>query len=160
MSDTFTIRPATPADADAFVSLVNGLADFEKLTPPDEEAKRRLIEDGLGPNHRLDVLIAEVAGEAAGYAVIFESYSTFLARPKLFLEDLFVHPDHRGSGIGEALIRACAREALSRGCTRMEWVVLDWNARAINFYKRLGAEHASEWLNYCLDTEQLTRLAQ
>src|SRR5258706_11852823 len=101
-----TIRQAEPSDGDAFIQLVIGLANFESLPPPDAAGQQRLIEDAFGKHKRFDLLLAEVAGQAVGYAVIFETYSTFLARPKLYLEDLFVNPQFRGCGAGLALLKA------------------------------------------------------
>jgi GNAT superfamily N-acetyltransferase len=152
------IRRAEPEDGDAFIRLVIGLADYESLPPPDEAAQRRLLEDAFGNPTRFGLLLAEVAGQIAGYAVIFETYSTFLARPKLYLEDLFVNPEFRGLGIGEKLFRDSAREAVERGCARMEWTVLDWNEPAIRFYERLGAEHEKAWHIYGLSEDALAQV--
>ena len=156
---TVTVRHAQVDDATTFVSLVEGLADYEKLSPPDAAGRERLVDAAFGKAKRFDVLLAEIAGDAVGYAVIFETYSTFLARPKLFLEDLFVKPEFRGSGAGHALMRACAREAVARGCARMEWVVLDWNEPAIRFYQARGASHLKEWYTFALDETELAGLS-
>jgi len=154
-----TVRPAGPSDGDAFLQLVAGLADYENYPPPDAAGRARLLEDAFGQRKRFDVLLAEVGSRPAGYAVIFETYSTFLARPKLYLEDLFVHPQFRGSGAGRALVAACAQEALRRGCARMQWTVLDWNATAIRFYQQLGAEYEKTWHWYGLDEDGLRQLS-
>jgi GNAT superfamily N-acetyltransferase len=154
-----TVRPARADDANTFLLLVEGLADYENLLPPDAAGRGRLVEAAFGKKKRFDVLLAEIADEAVGYAVIFETYSTFLASPKLFLEDLFVKPEHRGSGAGHSLLRACAREAVARGCARMEWVVLDWNEPAIGFYRKRGASHLKEWYTFALDGDELTNLS-
>lgn len=153
------VRQASVGDADAFLSLVNGLAEYEKLPAPDAKGRERLNEAAFGPRKRFDVLIAELGSTAVGYAVIFETYSTFLARPKLFLEDLFVNPAYRGSGAGDALLKACAREAIARECARMEWVVLDWNEPAMRFYRARGAVHLKEWYTFSLDEKELKRLS-
>lgn len=160
MSDTrnVIIRRAEPNDGNAFIQLVIGLADYESLTPPDAAAQRRLLEDAFGEHVRFELLLAEVEGQIAGYAVVFETYSTFLALPKLYLEDLFVTPEFRGLGIGEKLFRASAQEAIKRGCARMEWTVLDWNEPAIKFYERLGAEHEKAWHIYGLNEETLAQV--
>jgi GNAT superfamily N-acetyltransferase len=152
------VRPAVASDGSTFLSLVCALADFESLTPPDEAAKQRLLDDAF-ITRRFDLLIAEVDGSPAGYAVIFETYSTFLAQPKLYLEDLFVLPDFRGKGAGIALMKACAREAITRGCARMEWLVLDWNEKAIRFYEGHGACHEKEWLTYTIGADSLKEMA-
>ena len=153
------VRRASDEDASVFLSLVNGLAEYEKLPPPDARGRERLIEAAFGPRKRFDVLIAELGGTPVGYAVIFETYSTFLARPKLFLEDLFVNPQYRGSGAGDALMKACAREAVARNCARIEWVVLDWNEPAMRFYRARGATQLKEWYTFALDEKELKRLS-
>ena len=145
------IRPARENDAQAILGLVLGLAEFEKLPPPDEAAQKRLIADAFGPRQRVEIFLAEVEGRVVGYAFVFETYSTFLAQPTLYLEDLFVLPEYRGRKVGYAFMDYLAREALRRDCGRMEWVVLDWNRHAIDFYERLGAKHLDDWLIYRLD---------
>jgi GNAT superfamily N-acetyltransferase len=154
-----TIRPAERADGPALVRLVRGLADFEQLPPPDDDAARRLISDAFGPRPRFDVLLAEVAGEVRGYALFLETYSTFRAAPSLWLEDLFVDSDVRGRGIGLALMRAVARVAIARGCQRFEWTVLDWNERARRFYQLLGAHLLGEWQVCRVEGDELAALA-
>lgn len=142
------------------IELVEALARYEKLDPPDEAARARLIRDAFGPNPRFQVLLAELReGErkgpvVVGYAFIFETYSTFLALPTLYLEDLFVLPEHRGAGAGKALFRAVVAEAERRGCGRVEFVVLDWNQLARDFYHRLGARHLEDWCYYRLPRER------
>jgi GNAT superfamily N-acetyltransferase len=157
--EDITIRKANADDADLLISLILGLAEFEKLTPPDEAAQKRLMVDAFGPHPRFEVFLAEVGSKVAGYAFTFETYSTFLALPTLYLEDLFVLPEYRSKRIGYALMLHLAKEAVKRGCGRMEWTVLDWNEHAIDFYKRLGAQHLEEWYHYRLDRETLERLA-
>jgi inorganic pyrophosphatase/GNAT superfamily N-acetyltransferase len=152
------IRRAIAGDAGLIIKLIVGLAEFEKLPPPDEAAQRRLIADAFGPRPRFEIYLAEVDSSAAGYAFVFETYSTFLAMPTLYLEDLFILPEYRGKRIGYALMLHLAREALRRGCGRLEWVVLDWNSHAIDFYERLGARRLADWLPYRLDIEGLQRL--
>ena len=156
---SFTIRPARRADGPALVSLVRGLADFERLPPPDDEAAGRLVEHAFGPRPRFDVVVAEVDGEVRGYGLFFETYSTFLAAPSLWLEDLFVDPAVRGRGVGTALMREIAGIAVARGCHRFEWTVLDWNERAQAFYRALGARMLREWQVCRLEDEALARLA-
>ncbi len=153
-----TIRQATPADADTIIRLILALAEFEQLPPPDAMAQSRLLTDAFAPRPRFDIYLAEMGGQAAGYAFVFETYSTFLALPTLYLEDLFVLPQFRAQRVGYALFRHCAQEAWRRGCGRLEWVVLDWNQHAIDFYERLGARRMSEWLPYRLDRAALEQL--
>jgi len=158
--DTETyIRKATEEDAPTIVSLIIALAEFEKLPPPDKAARERLIEDAFGPRPRFEIFLAEVEGQVVGYAFVFETYSTFLALPTLYLEDLFVLNEFRGRRVGYALFRHCAQEALRRGCGRFEWAVLDWNQHAIDFYERLGARHLHDWRIYRLDRAGLEQVA-
>ena len=148
--NTPTVRKATPADAETVLTLVDALADYEKLTRPNAEAKKRLINDMFSERPRINAYLAEYEGKAAGYAFVFETYSSFLALPTLYLEDLFVVPKYRSKKVGYALFTAMAEEALRRGCGRMEWTVLAWNQLAIDFYKRLGATHMKDWHFYRL----------
>lgn len=153
------IREATLEDAPALLDLVDALADYEQLAPPDEEARRRFVRDGFGVNRRFRPYLAEVDGEPVAYAITLDTYSSFLAQPTLFLEDLFVKPTARGMGVGRALFRFFAREALRQDCGRMEWMVLDWNELAIAFYERLGARRLEEWYPFRLTRPQLEELA-
>ncbi|HEY0025785.1 MAG TPA: GNAT family N-acetyltransferase [Longimicrobium sp.] len=159
MSDRITIRSATPDDADTFLGLVDQLADYEKLDRPSPEARGRLVADAFGPRQRISVFLGELDGTAVSYAIVLETYSSFLALPTLYLEDLFVTPDARRHGIGGAFFRFLAGEAVRRGCGRMEWVVLDWNELAIGFYDKLGARRMTEWYTYRLNAEQLQEIA-
>ncbi|MGO8674067.1 MAG: N-acetyltransferase family protein [Capsulimonadaceae bacterium] len=156
---TLTIRRATSSDAETLIRLITALAEFEHLPPPDEAACARLVEHGFGDRPRFEAWIADLSAEgvtvAAGYAFLFETYSTFLARPSLYLEDLFVLPEHRHQGIGNALLRHCAALALARGCGRMEWTCLDWNVRAQAIYESMGAVRMSEWYLYRMTRPEL-----
>jgi GNAT superfamily N-acetyltransferase len=143
-----TVRPTRKSDAKAFLSLVDALADYEKLPRPTPAARKRLIRDGFGARKRFESLFVEAGGVSVGYAFFFETYSSFLALPTLYLEDLFILPDYRGKGLGKKLFAAVLAEAKRRKCGRMEWVVLDWNTPAIGFYDRLGAEQLKDWLIY------------
>ena len=140
-----TIRRAVREDAETLLALIRALAEYERLEPPDDAACARLIEDGFGPARRYESYLVEADGAPAGYAICFETYSSFLARPTLYLEDLFVLPEARGRGAGTAMLRALAREAVRRGCGRMEWTVLDWNELAQSTYRRIGAKILEEW---------------
>lgn len=142
------VRRARRADGPELLRLIDALADYEKLKKPTRAARARLLADAFGARPRFEALLAFEGGVAVGYAIVFETYSSFLAKPTLYLEDLFVLPDHRGRKIGLRLIRHCRAEARRRGCGRMEWTVLDWNRLAIDFYERLGAKHMKEWLLY------------
>ncbi len=143
-----TVRPAKKSDGPVVLSLVDALADYEKLARPSRAAKARLLKDAFGARKRIDILLAEFGGEAVGYAIILETYSSFLALPTLYLEDLFVRPESRKMGAGLKLFQRCLKDARRRGCGRMDWTVLDWNKLAIGFYKKLGAEHLKPWHLY------------
>ncbi len=149
------VRKTQPDDGPALLGLIVALADYEKLTPPDEAAQTRLLRDLFSDRPKVESFLAELDGEAVGYTFFFETYSTFLALPTLYLEDLFVLPDFRGRGVGAALFQTMADEACQRGCGRMEWSVLDWNQLAIDFYERFGAKRSSDWLPYRLLRSEL-----
>ena len=158
MSEAIKVRKALPGDADAILALVDGLAAYEKLDPPDPAAKKRLIDDVFAERPRLEAFLGEYEGRAVGYAFVFETYSSFLALPTLYLEDLFVLPEFRNKKVGYALFTAMVAEARRRGCGRMEWAVLDWNQHAIDFYERLGAKHLKEWQVYRLVREDMEEI--
>jgi GNAT superfamily N-acetyltransferase len=145
-----TIRRARRPEAGIFLALVDALADFERLKRPTRAARARLVRDGFGPVRRFDPLLVFFRGDPVGYAILFETYSSFLAKPTLYLEDIFVLPACRGKGIGLALFRRCVAEARRRRCGRMEWCVLDWNRNAIRFYNRAGARRMKNWILYRL----------
>jgi GNAT superfamily N-acetyltransferase len=157
----FSVRRAEQVDAPGLLRLIVALAEFENLTPPDADAMQRLTEDGFGERPRFESWLAFVDGEAepVAYAMFFETYSSFLARPTLFLEDIFVLPEYRGLGIGSALLNRCIKLAAERGCGRMEWICLDWNTKAQCVYEKLGARRLSEWLPYRLDRAGIERIA-
>jgi GNAT superfamily N-acetyltransferase len=142
------VRRAVESDGQALLSLVDALADYEKLSRPSPEARERLVRDMFGPKPRIDGLLAFMDGYPVGYAIILETYSSFLALPTLYLEDLFVLPEYRGRKAGLALFEEVRAEAKRRDCGRIEWTVLDWNQLAIDFYNRLGGEHLKEWQLY------------
>lgn len=151
------LRRAKSADAPALVKLIVALANFEKLTPPNAAARKRLIKDGFGPRAKFEPWLAFWDGqrEPIGYMILVKLYSSFEARPTLYLEDLFVLPEYRGRGIGKAMMQRCITLAWNRGCGRMEWTCLDWNVKAQKFYNRLGARKLSEWYLYRLNRKQM-----
>lgn len=154
------VRPLEAPDIPVFLGLIEALARYERLDPPDPAARERLARDALTDPPRFRTLLAELDGRVVGYAVSFETYSTFLALPTWYLEDLFVLPEARGRGVGAALFRACAAEAVRLGCGRMEWQVLAWNDLAAGFYEHMGASPLHEsWQCYRLDASQLERIA-
>jgi GNAT superfamily N-acetyltransferase len=150
MASTYApvVRRAVPDDAQAILTLVDALADYEKLARPTPDARDRLIRDLFGPRPRMDCWLAFLDGYPAGYAFALESYSSFLALPTMYLEDLFVLPEYRSRKAGYALFGEVLSEARRRGCGRMEWTVLDWNQLAIDFYRKLGGRHLKEWHLY------------
>jgi GNAT superfamily N-acetyltransferase len=156
--DGVRLRPATRRDLPAVLALVRRLAEYETLDPPGRAAARRYLRDGFGRRPLFWILVAEAPDGLVGYAFYFFTYSTFLARPTLYLEDLFVLPESRGRGIGERFMRALARIARRAGCGRIEWTVLDWNRTALRFYDRLGARRLKEWYFYRLDRRGIERL--
>ncbi|MDA8217343.1 MAG: GNAT family N-acetyltransferase [Dehalococcoidales bacterium] len=154
------VRPLARADIPAFLDLIEALSDYENLPRPDAAARERLAADALGERPRFWVQLAERAGRVIGYVVYFETYSTILGRPTLYIEDIFVLPEERKSGAGRALMRAMAQEAVERGCGRIEWQVLTWNIAARAFYERMGAAPLGEWQPYRLLPEQFCSLAE
>ncbi|MFN7182618.1 MAG: GNAT family N-acetyltransferase [Thermomonas haemolytica] len=154
-----TIRPATIDDVPLIRQLIAELADYEKLAhaavATDDDLRAQLF----GAHPAAEVLIGEVDGEPAGFALFFHNFSTFLGKRGLYLEDLFVRPAFRGAGLGRHLMAALARIALQRDCGRFEWSVLDWNQPAINFYRRLGATGMDEWTVQRLEGAALHALA-
>jgi GNAT superfamily N-acetyltransferase len=153
------IRPATRDDAPVIASLVRELADYEKLLDDAKATAADFLREIESPNPVIHVLIAEWDGSPCGFALYFFNFSTFVGRPGLYLEDLFVRPAQRNHGIGRALLRALARIATERGCGRMEWAVLDWNEPALRFYKSLDARQMNEWIIHRLTPVEIAKLA-
>lgn len=139
------IRRATKTDAQPILGLLEALADYEKLEPPDEAAQERLVRDAFGPDPKLVFWVAEADSVVVAYAAVFFTYSSFLARPTLYLEDLFVHPDARRTGIATAMLARLKKEAEATGCGRMDWTVLAWNEPARALYEGLGATILDDW---------------
>ena len=154
-----TIRPARPDDAPTIANLIRDLAVYEKLEDQARATAADLARHLFGDRPVAEVLVAELAGEPVGYALYFATFSTFRGQPGLFLEDLFVRPEHRGQGIGKALLAAVARIAVERGCGRLEWSVLDWNAPSIEFYRSQGAVPMDEWTIFRVADLALLELA-
>lgn len=125
---------------------------------PTPEARQRLLRDGFGEAPRFSAFLASLDGRDVGYAIVYEAYSSFLARPTLYLEDLYVEESARGCGFGTVMFERLVDEALERGCARMEWMVVDWNHNAIGFYERRGAERMSEWHSYRIEAPAMRRL--
>jgi GNAT superfamily N-acetyltransferase len=154
------IRSATQADIPQILSFIRALADYENLSKACVATEALLHENLFGLAKAAEVLIAEIDSRPVGFALFFGSFSTFLARPGIYLEDLFVLPEARGHGVGKALLKAVARIAVQRDCGRLEWAVLDWNEPAIGFYKSVGAVPMEEWTTYRMTCDNLKRLAE
>jgi GNAT superfamily N-acetyltransferase len=154
------IREAEQSDVPVIADLIRGLARFEKLEDEVTMTDALLAKNLFGPRRYAETLIAEEGGSPVGFALFFHNFSTFLAKPGIYLEDLFVVPEQRGHGIGRALLQRLAQIAVERDCGRLEWAVLDWNRDAIGFYERLGAKPNSEWTVYRLTGEALTSLGR
>ena len=155
---TTTIRPATRADVPRILAFIRALAAFERMPEAVTATEESLEREGFGPNPFYFCLIAEHDGRAAGYALYFYKYSTWVG-PGIFLEDIFVEPELRGLGIGKLLLQRVAAIATEKGCARLEWAVLDWNTPAIEFYKAMGGEFLDEWRNVRVSGDALQRLA-
>jgi GNAT superfamily N-acetyltransferase len=159
VSENFQIRPATRVDVPVILQLIRDLATYERA-PNDVTATEALLSQVLfGEKPAAEVRLAYEGDEPVGFVVFFYNFSTWLGRPGLYLEDLFVKPEHRGKGYGRALLVDLARIAQERGCGRMEWAVLDWNEPAIQFYRKLGAKPMHEWTVFRLTPEEIRNLA-
>ena len=154
-----TIRPATVADVALVLTFIRDLAEYERLAHEVVATEPLLRETLFGERPGAEVVIAELDGEPVGFALFFHNFSTFLGRPGLYLEDLFVRPAARGHGVGRALLARLAALAVERGCGRFEWSVLDWNEPAIGFYRKLGAVPLDDWTVQRVAGEALHRLA-
>ena len=156
-----SIRTATPADIPLILDLIRALATYEKAPDAVDATPADLLRDGFGEHPRFECLIAETAaGEAAGFALYFYNYSTWRGRAGIHLEDLFVLPQFRGSGIGKALLARVAARAAEQGCVRLQWDVLDWNQTAIDFYQGLGAQFLDEWRIMRVNDQAIGSLAK
>jgi GNAT superfamily N-acetyltransferase len=152
------IRKATRSDSRSFLKLVNELAKFERLTPPSSTGKRRLVRDTFHKK-KLNLLLAFDGKRPIAYALYFFTYSSFLARPTLYLEDLFVIEDYRKRGVGKRLFLELVNESKRERCGRMEWAVLTWNSNAIKFYEKIGASRLDDWYYYRLNEKDISELA-
>ncbi len=145
----------THAEFETFFSLIEELADFEELARPNKEAKARLFKDACGEHQRIQAYLIKSGEQECGYVITLYSYSSFLAKPTLYLEDIYIQPHHRKQGIGTSIMKLLATKALNDGCGRMEWVVLDWNTSAQEFYHGIGAIHMKEWYPFRLTEEAM-----
>jgi len=145
MSTDFTLRAATPQDLSAIVGLIRELAEFERLSHLVVVTPESLHPHLFGPKPAAEAVVAESGGQVVAFALFFTNFSTFLGRPGLYLEDLYVQPAHRGRGLGKAMLQHLGALAVERGCGRFEWSVLDWNENAIRFYEKMGATVMPDW---------------
>lgn len=143
-----------------FLRLVEKLAEYEKLDPPDREAKIRLKKDGLSEIPRYEAYLAKINEKYVGYIIYFMSYSSFLALQTLYLEDIFVLKEFRKRGVGQKLFEFCILKSNEKQCGRIEWHVLDWNKLGIDFYTKYGAKHLSNWLYFRLDKTQIKKISR
>jgi len=155
----YVVRPAIAADVPTIFALIQALAEYEKLSHEVVGSPEALESHLFGDRPYAEAIVAEVVGEGVGFALFFHNYSTFLTQPGIYLEDLFVLPEYRGQGIGKALLTCLAQLALTRNCGRLEWSVLDWNAPAIGFYERMGADVLPDWRTCRVTGDSLTNLA-
>ena len=153
-----SFRPAVPADKNAILSMVNAMAEIDKMPGLDEEAQMRLIRDAF-ERRRFEILLAEWEGKPVGYVAFYEGYSTFEARPTFYIDDLFVLPQYRGRHVGYELFRTCLREARRRDCGRVEWIVLEGNQPAFGFYDHLQAKKLKNWVPYRLNRTDIEKMA-
>ncbi len=157
--DPFRIAPATEQDIATILRMIRGIAEYERLSGEVAATEERLRQSLFGPKPAAEVVIAYAGAEPVGFAVFFPSYSTFLAQPGIYLEDIFVLPEWRGRGAGRRLLAHVARLAVDRGCGRLDWLVLDWNEDAMAFYRHFGAAAIDDWVPFRLTGDALARLA-
>ena len=154
MKDDLKIESIKNSNFDEFLYLIKKLAEYEKLSPPNEKAKKQLRKDGLSKNQKYEAYVGKIDDKYVGYVIFFMAYSSFLAKPTLYLEDIFVLKEYRKNGIGQKLFNFIVLKAKERKCGRIEWHVLDWNEPGIKFYEKNNAKHISNWLFYRLTSDQ------
>lgn len=160
MAISYKIEFAQAQDVDDILGFIKALAKYEKLEHEVVASKDKLHETLFGKNKYAEVIILKEGDKNAGFALFFHNYSTFLAKPGIYLEDLFVDPEFRGKGYGKALLKELAKIAIARGCGRLDWAVLDWNTPAIDFYKSVNAEAKTDWIPFRLQGQALIEMAK
>jgi GNAT superfamily N-acetyltransferase len=153
------IRAAEPSDSNTIFELVKGLAEYERLADTVTGSAELLHQHSFGSQKYIETILAEIDGQAVGFAMFFHNYSSYLTKPGIYLEDIFIIPEYRQQGIGKALLTKVAQIAVERDCGRLEWNVLDWNVSAQEFYYRMGAEMVEDWRICRLNRENLVKLA-
>jgi len=156
---SLSFRRAEEKDTAVILQFIKDLAEYEKMSG-DVVATEELLREWIFEKQKAEVIFAVADGEEVGFALFFHNFSTFLGRAGIYLEDLFVKPEHRGKGCGKGLLRELARIAVERGCGRLEWSCLDWNKPSIDFYLSLGAQPMDEWTVYRMAGETLINFAQ
>jgi GNAT superfamily N-acetyltransferase len=159
-AESFQLEKVDPDNFREFFELISELAIFEHLTPPDAEGMERLRSHAFQTDPFFEAYLARIEGRPVAYMIYYFTYSSFLARPTLFLEDIYVKEEHRGEGIGKGLFHFCVKKAKEKGCGRMEWSALNWNKNAIDFYLGMGAVPLSEWTYYRLTEDRIISLAK
>jgi len=154
MNSKLIIEPIKEKNFDDFIFLIEKLAEYEKLAPPDAGAKKRLKEHGLSKKPKYEAYVGKIDDKYVGYVIFFMTYSSILGKPTLYLEDIFVLKEYRKKGIGQKLFNFIVSKAKERNCGRVEWQVLEWNQVGIKFYEKNNAKHRSDWLNYRLTSDQ------
>jgi len=160
MTPPFALRPATQADTAAVLRLIRALADYERLSHEVTATETDLHATLFGSHPRAHAVLAEINGSPVGVALFYYTLSTFKLRPNIFLEDLFVEPEHRGRGIGRAFMRHLAQRAVAESCGRLEWRVLNWNQPSIDFYRHIGSQPIADWQTWQLSGGALAALAE
>lgn len=161
LNTSVALRPATETDVPVILELIQALAEYERMSDDCVATEAKLRASLFGPKPAAEVVLAELTdGTVAGFALFCSNYSTFLAQPGIWLEDLFVRPEHRGMGIGRTLLAHLASLAVARGCGRVEWSVLDWNTPSIGFYESLGARGLTDWTTFRLTGDAMIALAR
>jgi GNAT superfamily N-acetyltransferase len=158
MKEELIIEPINPQNFDDFLLLIDKLAAYEALTPPDKDAKRRLRADGLSKKPKYEAYVGKINGKSIGYIIFYMTYSSVLAKPTLYLEDIFVVSEHRRTGVGQQFLQFLATTAKQRDCGRIEWHVLNWNKPSIQFYEKYHAHNLSTWVLYRLTSDQFDDL--
>jgi GNAT superfamily N-acetyltransferase len=160
MKKDFTFEKISNKNFDKFLYLVEKLAEYEKLDPPDDDARLRLKKDGLYRNPKYEAYLTKLDGKYIGYIIYFMTYSSFLALPTLYIEDIFLLKEYRRGGIGQKMFNFCVKKAKEKGCGRLEWCVLHWNKSAIDFYEKNNSKPLKDWIYYRLEKDSIESFSE